>query len=179
MTIYEWRMAHSFFIHDARDRQLDELGELMVSVYSSLDGFPSEGAQPGYYEVLRSVRRLAEKPGTKVLAASIENVIVGGVVYFSDMTQYGSGGTAIREKNASAFRLLAVSPQARGMGIGVALVAQCIHLAKQAGHGQVVIHTTDAMKVARRMYERLGFARSPDLDFMQEGLHVFGLRLVL
>jgi hypothetical protein len=43
----------------------------------------------------------------------------------------------------------------------------------------VIIHTTSAMKVAWGMYARLGFKRSPDLDFMQEALQVFGFRLPL
>ena len=44
---------------------------------------------------------------------------------------------------------------------------------------QVIIHTTKAMKVVWRMYEHLGFKRSPDLDFMQEELQAFGFRLIL
>jgi hypothetical protein len=35
------------------------------------------------------------------------------------------------------------------------------------------------MKVAWRMYEALGFERSPDLDFLQGELPVFGFRLKL
>jgi hypothetical protein len=35
------------------------------------------------------------------------------------------------------------------------------------------------MRIAWELYERLGFARSEDLDFSQQGLSVFGFRLAL
>ena len=53
----------------------------------------------------------------------------------------------------------------------------CIRLAKEHQHRQMIIHTTKAMRVAWGMYERLGFRRSQDLDFMQGDLPVFGFRL--
>lgn len=39
--------------------------------------------------------------------------------------------------------------------------------------------TTEAMRTAWGMYERMGFRRSEDLDFPQEDLPVFGFRLSL
>jgi sugar lactone lactonase YvrE len=45
-----------------------------------------------------------------LVAVSSDNKIAGGVVYFSDMQYYGSGGTATKEHNAAGFRLLAVDP---------------------------------------------------------------------
>jgi ribosomal protein S18 acetylase RimI-like enzyme len=95
------------------------------------------------------------------------------------MTDYGSGGTATAVKNASGIRLLGVSPKFRNTGAGKALTIACIELAKVNGRSQVILHTTQAMKVAWGIYERLGFTRSEDLDFQQEGLPVFGFRLHL
>jgi hypothetical protein len=43
----------------------------------------------------------------------------------------------------------------------------------------LIIHSTMAMQTAWKMYERLGFKRSEDLDFMQGELPVFGFRLLL
>jgi GNAT superfamily N-acetyltransferase len=127
--------------------------------------------------MLTNIGQFTKKPDAKLLVAATEDKVLGGLVHFSDMAQYGSGGTATQEKAASGFRLLAVDPGARGMGVGKALAKKCIELAKASGHRQVIIHTTDAMKIAWGMYERLGFERSPDLDFMQEQLQVFGFRL--
>ena len=95
------------------------------------------------------------------------------------MARYGSGGTATSVKNASGMRLLGVDPKHRGAGVGSALTQACIQMAGDRGHAQVVLHTTQAMQVAWGLYQRMGFKRSPDLDFMQEDLAVFGFRLRL
>ncbi|MDP1830778.1 MAG: GNAT family N-acetyltransferase [Geothrix sp.] len=96
-----------------------------------------------------------------------------------DMAEYGSGGTATAVQNASGIRLLGISPRFRQLGAGRALTNACIQLARDKGHAQVILHTTQAMQVAWRLYEQLGFARSEDLDFLQQGFPVFGFRLPL
>lgn len=168
-----------FGIHEGSAEECRALGQLMVRVYSALEGFPKPDEQPSYYEMLAGIGKLSGMPDTQVLVASAEGEVLGGVVYLSDMARYGAGGTVTQERDASAFRLLAVDPAARGRGIGHALMERCIDLAREHGHGQVIIHSTKAMEDAWKMYERRGFRRSPDLDFMQGRLPVFGFRLAL
>lgn len=169
-----------YSVRNAKPDEFRAIGALMVSVYSQLDGFPKESDQPDYYRMLTHIGELTKKPETELLVAvSADKLIHGAVVYFGDMSFYGSGGSATKETNASGFRLLAVDPAARGQGIGKLLTLECIAKAKRRRHSQVVIHTTKAMKTAWRMYEKLGFRRSEDLDFMQEDLPVFGFRLFI
>ncbi|WP_223669879.1 GNAT family N-acetyltransferase [Kangiella shandongensis] len=172
-------MATKISIHPVTTKESTALGQLMVEVYSSLEGFPSPQEQPDYYRMLERVGELATKPGTEVFVASKDGVLLGGVVYFSDMGQYGSGGSATQQKHASGFRLLAVSKSARGLGVGKALTEFCIKQAVAGGNQELIIHTTEAMKLAWSMYERLGFKRSEDLDFLQQGFPVFGFKLAL
>lgn len=167
-------------IRDARRDEFFALGRLLVDVYSRLEGFPTPAEQPGYYEMLANIGRFTEKPGARVLVAAQPNDdLAGGVVYFGEMAHYGSGGTAASIRNASGIRLLGVEPRHRGLGAGRALTRACIRLAREQGHAQVILHTTLAMQVAWCLYESLGFARSEDLDFSQQGLPVFGFRLML
>ena len=173
-------MTQPFRIRDLRAEEAVELGRLMMEVYSQLEGFPTPTEQPKYYELLVDIGRFAEQPDARVLVAlTAQDELAGGVVYFGDMAEYGSGGTATAERNASGIRLLGVSPRVRGQGVGQALILACVQLAKERGHGQVILHTTEAMRVAWRLYERLGFVRSEDLDFAQQDLPVFGFRLGL
>jgi GNAT superfamily N-acetyltransferase len=167
-------------IRNAKPGEFEEVGKLMVRVYSQLEGFPKESEQPDYYKMLSNIGELTNNPETELLVAvSSDNKIAGGVVYFSDMQYYGSGGTATKEQNAAGFRLLAVDPSARGHGIGRLLTNECIRKAKAKKLAQVIIHSTKAMQIAWRMYENLGFKRSEDLDFMQGDFPVFGFRLLL
>lgn len=167
-------------VRNAKPEEFDNIGQMMVSVYSRLEGFPKETEQPAYYEMLRNVGNFTLTPGTEILVATDgRGEIQGAVVYFSNMQHYGSGGTATAEKDAAGFRLLAVSHRSRGLGIGKTLTKACVDKAKEQKKKQVIIHTTKAMQTAWDMYERLGFKRSEDLDFLQGQLPVFGFRLPL
>ena len=169
-----------YLIRNANLAEYEEIGKLMVRVYSQLEGFPKEAEQPAYYNMLANIGDLTANPGTELLVAvSAEGRIAGAVVFFSDMRYYGSGGTATQEQNAAGFRLLAVDATARGQGVGKLLTQACIQKAKDKKLSQVIIHTTKAMLPAWKMYERLGFRRSEDLDFLQGELPVFGFRLPL
>jgi GNAT superfamily N-acetyltransferase len=174
------RYSRGFAIRTARAAECAALGQLIVEAYSQLPGFPRRSEQPAYYELLANVGRFSVKPGVRVLVALTQrNELVGGVVYFGDMAEYATGGTATSLTHTSGVRLLAVDPRFQGMGAGKALMLACIDLARAQGHSEVVLHTTAAMKTAWQLYERLGFVRSEDLDFSQQGLPVFGFRLSL
>ncbi|MEW5675428.1 GNAT family N-acetyltransferase [Flavobacterium enshiense] len=166
-----------YIIRNAKPEEYQYIGELMVKVYSALDGFPKPDEHPKYYQMLANVGELTVNPGTEIfVAVSLEEVIAGAVVYFDDMQYYGSKGTATQEKNAAGFRLLAVDDRFRGKGIGKTLTLSCLEKAKNQKQKQMIIHTTNAMKPAWKMYEAIGFKRSDDLDFKQDDLEVFGFR---
>jgi GNAT superfamily N-acetyltransferase len=177
--VSELTIKSSHLVRKAREEEFNEIGELMVLAYSQLDGFPKEADQPLYFRMLRNVGDLTQKAETEILVAvSPEDQVVGAVVYFGDMKNYGSGGIATQEKNSAGFRLLAVDPLARGQGIGKLLTMACIDKARQNSNiRQMIIHTTKAMQTAWKMYEAIGFRRSEDLDFMQGDLAVYGFRL--
>jgi GNAT superfamily N-acetyltransferase len=167
-------------IRDIRPDEHEPLGRLMVEVYSRLEGFPGPAEQPRYYAMLANIGVFTLRPAARVLVAvSPAADLMGGVVYFGDMSEYGSGGAAPLEKNASGIRLLGVGLQMRGRGVGRALSNACIELAREQAHRCVVLHTTQPMRAAWSLYESLGFRRAPDLDFLQETLEVFGFRLAL
>ena len=173
-------MPQTYSIRQALPSEFEALGKLMILVYSQLEGFPKPGEQPAYYTMLSNIGEFSSKPQTELLVAvSEDNKLLGGVVYFNDMQYYGSGGIATKEQDAAGFRLLAVDPNTRGMGIGKLLTLVCINKAKERKLSQVIIHSTQAMQTAWKMYEGLGFKRSEDLDFLQSGFPVFGFRLML
>lgn len=167
-------------IRNAISEEFDTIGKLMVKVYASLEGFPSQTEQPDYYKMLLNVGQLTKNENTQLLVAiSNKNSVAGAVVYFSDMKNYGSGGTATQIKNASGFRLLAIEPAERGKGIGKLLCQACIDKAKELKQNQLFIHSTESMKIAWKMYEKMGFERNTEIDFVQGELLVFGFKLKL
>ncbi len=75
--------------------------------------------------------------------------------------------------------MLAVGLERRNRGLGRALTTACIQRARELGRSQSVLHTTEVMQLAKGLYLRMGFKRSPDLDFGPDGFTVLGFRLQL
>lgn len=169
-----------FMVRNALDYEFQEIGELLVNVYSRVEGFPKQDEKPEYYEMLANVENFIKYPKTEILVSVSENnKIAGAVVYFGDMQYYNSPGIATKEIDAAGFRLLAVDNSFKGKGIGRMLTLECIKKGRLQGVKQIIIHTTESMKIAWKMYESLGFIKSENLDFTDGTLHVFGFRLHL
>ena len=112
--------------------------------------------------------------------ATLAGAIVGAVLLYPAGAVFVAGVDGERILDAPEVRLLAVAPEARGRGVGEALMRECIRRARLAGAGSITLHTMPMMAAAMRLYERLGFARDPGLDFQPvPGATVDGFRLRL
>jgi Acetyltransferases len=87
--------------------------------------------------------------------------IVGSVSYCPPDSPYAE----IADPHEAEFRMLAVVKMARGKGVGGALVQACIDRARKSGFTGVRMSTQHNMAAAHRIYERIGFERTPDRDW--------------
>jgi GNAT superfamily N-acetyltransferase len=82
--------------------------------------------------------------------------------------------SCVRKDNATAqLRILLVTNEGRGRGLGGRLVQQCIDFARAAGYKQMVLWTNDALAAARNLYLEAGFQLTEE-----EPHHSFGVDLV-
>ncbi len=150
-----------------RTDEHETLGELTVAAYTAID---HDALDDDYTAELRDVA--GRVVGAEVLVAvEGDGTVLGGVTYVPGPE---SPWAEFTEPDAAGIRMLAVAPEAQGRGIGRALSRATIDRARAAGKGQIVLHSTDRMTTAHRMYQRLGFARDPSIDW--EPLPGFWLR---
>jgi GNAT superfamily N-acetyltransferase len=164
-------------IRDARPGDRGAIEAVTLAAYQQYAAL-----MPAHWDLYRQniVSTLAAaQPGTQIVADG-EGGIVGTVLLYpagSVMARPGGGTITLAWPEV---RFLAVAPAARGRGVGVALMQECIRRARQAGARALTLHTTEIMQAAMRLYERMGFVRAPELDFQPvPGVVIKGYRLGL
>jgi ribosomal protein S18 acetylase RimI-like enzyme len=147
-------------LRDARASELDEAGLLIRDAYQEYGAsFPTE-VWDGYAREIMDVRSRVDD--SELIVAEDRGRIVGCVTFYPRASQ---SDDSTWPSEWAGIRLLAVHPDARGQGIGRALMDECSRRCRQRSVPTLVLHTTEAMTVARGMYERMGFIRTPEFDF--------------
>lgn len=169
-------------IRDAHPDEFDEVGDLRVAAYVA-DGFLSP--QSTYAPHLRA---LGADGLDQVLVAvddgrnSVQQPEPGrGQIVGTVMLQgWPQGGEILAGPQEAEIRALAVVPEARGAGVGRALLAAVIARAARAGIRQLVLLTQTEMRAAHHLYDEAGFSRLPERDWSPEPgvkLLAYGLAL--
>lgn len=141
----------------AEPRDLPRVRDLVVDTYVG-GGFVDPGSP--YLHSLRNVDARCREADLLV-ARDLGGAVVGTVTFCLPGTPWAE----ISRPGEAEFRMLAVDERARGRGIGRSLVRACLSRARTAGAGATVISTTPLMVAAQRLYEQMGFCRTPDRDW--------------
>ncbi len=147
-------------IRDVRPEELGQVSQLLKEAYQQYeDSVPAPVWQPYLQDVMDVRSRL---DNAELIVADLNEQLAGSVTLYlkaSDSEQEGW------PEGWAGIRLLAVHPLFRNRGIGKALIEECIRRCRRHGITTIGLHTSKIMDVARRLYERMGFVRVPELDF--------------
>ena len=161
-------------IRDARPADRDAILDTTLAAYAEYAPH-----MPLHWDGYRAniLATLADPAPAEQIVAEQDGAVVGGVLLYPAGLRLP--GTARARSEAPEVRLLAVAPAARGHGVGRALMQECIRRARSRS-ASLTLHTTPMMRAAVRLYERLGFARAPELDVqVAPDLTIAGYRLAL
>ncbi|MEQ4209750.1 GNAT family N-acetyltransferase [Actinopolymorpha sp. B9G3] len=144
-------------IRVAQSGEHTSAGDLTVAAYVGAGLLPADHS---YVHQLGDAKRRAAE-AELLVALDRAGALLGTVTYCPP----GSTYREIGRDDEGEFRMLAVSPQAHGRGIGEALVRTCLSRARPDGKRGIALSSSTAMHAAHRLYERLGFARDPRRDW--------------
>ena len=85
----------------------------------------------------------------------------------------GSAFVVRVDKSTCKLRMMIIDPGAQGLGIGRALLNECLGFARRKGYKKMTLWTNDPLIAARKMYASAGFEM---ID--EEAVHAFGTDMV-
>lgn len=164
-------------VRDAHPGDREMIRALTLAAYSEFASVMEPAAWAGLDGAVRAALE-TEGEGVERIVAELDGEIVGSVMLYAPSTD--AYGGAVKRAGWPELRLLAVAPMARGAGVGRALVDECVRRARASGATELGLHTSESLRAAVRMYERMGFERAPEYDFRPEGAElVMAYRLPL
>jgi N-acetylglutamate synthase-like GNAT family acetyltransferase len=159
-------------VRDAYESERLMLLDLIMMAYAEFGAIIS----PSYRENVTVT--VTEETSVERIVAEQDGVIVGCVLLYLRQIPTDHSGDAANLA-LPEMRLLAVSPEMRGQGVATALINECIRRASHSGAHVLGLHTTKFMQSALRLYERIGFLRTPDVDFYDGEIQIMGYQLPL
>jgi ribosomal protein S18 acetylase RimI-like enzyme len=143
-------------IRAALAHELPAVADLTVAAYLADDLVGEEG----YVEQLRATVQRAEQ-ALLLVAVDASGELAGTVTYCAA----GSRWAEIAGEDEAEFRMLAVASHARGRGVARQLIAACDDQAAADGKSTLALSVIRHNAKAQRLYEALGFTRSPQRDW--------------
>lgn len=150
------------FIRDAVVKEMPLIREQRIDAYE----IHANSIPEGHWRALKQAISSDEdtNPNIERIVAELDGKIVGSVVLYPAKTDVYEGN--VEKLDYPEIRMLAVAPDAQGKGIATRLISECIIRAKAKGCQAVGLHTGEFMTGAMRLYEQLGFERTPQYDFV-------------
>jgi ribosomal protein S18 acetylase RimI-like enzyme len=148
-------------VREARPEEYAEAGEITALAYREFQR-PDDPGWEDYLRRISDVEGRAER--TTILVAVQDGRILGSATLELDARVEPEDDPSLAPEEAH-IRMLGVHPGARRRGVAKLLMAACLDLARQRGKTRMTLHTTQRMRAAQAMYERMGFERLPDRVF--------------
>ncbi|MCC9309632.1 GNAT family N-acetyltransferase [Kitasatospora sp. RB6PN24] len=146
-----------FRIRRATEADLRPAGEVTVEAFVG-DGHVDPDGR--YAALLRDAARRAAE-AELLVAVDAADQVLGCVTFAVGGTEWAD----IATPGEGEIRMLATAAAARGRGVGEALVRTTVARSRELGLTGMAFSTQPRMTAAHRVYERVGFRRTPERDW--------------
>ena len=144
-------------VRRARPADHDAVGRVTVEAYADF----TLGPEDPYLDHLRNAAARDLEAELWVATPDDGDAVLGTVT----ICREGSPWRELADHDEGEFRMLAVAPGARRSGVGEALVRLVLDRFREEGATAIVLSSLPEMADAHRLYERLGFTRTPERDW--------------
>ena len=149
---------HGWRLRPFRSGEVGLISARQAMVYAESHGWGRQ-LEALIYEIAAGFLRDFREGREQCWVAECDGKLLGGVFLVEE-----DGETA-------RLRLLHVEPEARGQGIGQALVHQCTLFAREVGYKRIVLWTHAVLHSARRIYAAEGYVVTSTEEHDEFGKH--------
>ena len=147
-------------LRDATPSDFDTVADLSIAAYQE---YAPKLTAENWQIMKRSIVKVDRTAMTaEFIVAKIDSTIAGAIAYYPP----GKSNPQFFDSQSASLRLLAVSPNYRGRGIGKLLTKEKILRAKKDNAWGIGLYTSEIMTTAQTMYSSLGFQRNRELPQM-------------
>ncbi|MGG0028257.1 GNAT family N-acetyltransferase [Bacillus safensis] len=163
-------------IRQAVKEDHEAIRNVLIKSYAQ---YAPQFTEEGWQDYSAALAAAVDNPNMELmLVAEFDGKVVGTLQMFRSSEQaYDNPEMGI---TSAIVRFLGVDPDVRGKGIAESLLRKSIELTQSWGENVLYLHTSDKMQAAIRLYERMGFERALDKDFVSSsGTHVKSYQYVI
>jgi len=157
---------HSAHLRDFQQCDASAVNALGIAAFEQFANHYQDW--PAFQKKIACMAALAE--AGEIIVATTDEAIVGAIVYLGPQAPKSE----FFPSSWAVMRMLVVSPQCRGQGLGHALAQACFAKAQRDGAEVFGLHTSPIMSVARAMYLRMGFKfvrEAPSIHGVEYGIY--------
>lgn len=139
--------------------QLKKLGIESYSEFSKVLTKENWNKMNGFLESDENLTNLIKQ--STVFVCEKEASIIGMIYLIPS-----GNPTVLFQENWSYIRFLGVNTKYRGYGIGQKLTDLCMEYTKESNETHIALHTSEFMDAARAIYEKRGFIKTKEIEYL-------------
>lgn len=166
-------MSVLFTYRKAKKSDFDQLKSLGIESYSEFSKVLTRENWNTMNSFLESDENLTNLINQSIVFVCETKFKIVGMIYLVP----SGNPTELFQEDWSYIRFLGVNTKFRGNGIGKKLTDLCMKYAKENNEQYIALHTSEFMDSARAIYEKRGFRKTKEIQYLGKKYWIYLLEL--